>query len=787
MQRGPIPLRLKGYGKDKNYYYEKDDGTFTAEPLGTGRMRQNVNDEQRMSVPVRETLPSSASIEQQQQQQHRYNNDMLLGNVPNTFSANMDFNIPIPENGVAPQDDDFDLDFPFEFVDLDNDIYQFGNETNDLFGNTVPEPGPARKKRATNVSERNDGTVVDTDTPFWEVFSDDDVPPVKAEAVTDQIQGEKAFLGKILEVFPDVDHDYVKNLYENHKVNLRPGQLVADIIEPVVEEILAGCSYPKQNNRKRKRNPADSESDSEEITRFRNAAGYTMLANKALSREFPLVPLPTIRTLLRDHQTLFAAYKALYRLQSSGENGDRPPYERLRRPRQYRGTPVSDMYMQKWPMIERELEKARKAVAKEEDAKILQKQIEAAEKRNEEEHAKAGALIECQCCFSDAPPNRTIPCEGESTHFFCYTCVKTSAQTQIGLMKYEMRCFDVSGCQAGFNRQMLKLAVGETVMEKLESLQQLDEIAKAGLEGLEDCPFCDFKAVCPPVEEDREFRCLNPDCEKVSCRLCRDQTHVPKSCEEAKKEKGLPERHAVEEAMSEALIRTCPRCKINIIKENGCNKLRCVQCHCDICNVCRKDITREGYDHFTRHGCPLHENDQGVQRQQEEVKRAERVAIERIMANNSHLDREALRVKVPELKKETTRRRPTQQNRRHPAHPLMPVDMDAAPRRYPLPAYPVRFPQLPAGPGLQPYMVDNRAVPLPGPPALGPGVFIDARPYHLNMYGHFGGYAVRPEHLLYPAQPEGFLHPLLAGPLLDYPPPGRQEGRPRRPNNGYQF
>jgi hypothetical protein len=476
-------------------------------------------------------------------------------------------------------------------------------------------------------------------------------------------------------------------------------------------------------------------------------------------------------------------------------------------------------------VIERELKKVKKAVAKEEgmsssivlldlnfrlltvtvDAKKLKKQIEAAELQNEREHAKAGTLLECQCCFSDAPVNRMIPCEGEIPHFFCFKCLKTSAETQIGLMKYELSCFDVSGCQAVFDRKMLKLAVGDAVMEKLESLQQLDEIAKAGLDGLEECPFCDFKAVCPPVENDREFRCLNPDCEKISCRLCKDETHVPKSCEEAKKEKGIPERRVVEEAMTQALIRTCPRCKISVIKENGCNKMQCVQCRCLICDVCKRDITRLGYDHFARNGCALYENDQGIRRQWEEVKQAERAAIGKILASNSNLDVESLRVKDPERKKDDKTHSRAARNdvqRRFRAPRLgMPVDMGAAaaypgvvPARhaYPVAAYPVRFVPVPvpAAPELplrvEPPIVDNRAVPvaLPGAVPPGPEFGLDPRFYQPDLDGPFG--YVFPNDPFYPARPFGLhLDPYFpAAPQLQFPAPDGMGNLPRRQNNG---
>jgi len=83
----------------------------------------------------------------------------------------------------------------------------------------------------------------------------------------------------------------------------------------------------------------------------------------------------------------------------------------------------------------------------------------------------------------------------------------------------------------------------------------------AGIENLETCPFCPYAAEYPPVEVDKEFRCQNPECDEISCRLCRKPTHIPKSCAEAEMENGHSARRAIEEAMSSAMIRKCNKCK----------------------------------------------------------------------------------------------------------------------------------------------------------------------------------------------------------------------------------
>ena len=248
-----------------------------------------------------------------------------------------------------------------------------------------------------------------------------------------------------------------------------------------------------------------------------------------------------------------------------------------------------------------------------------------------EEHGK----VECQCCFNEAPTNRTIRCEGDSIHSFCYRCIKRDAESQIGLMRYEMKCIDVSNCTAGYSRESLVAAIGLSMMAKLDSLQQQDDIMKANLDGLENCPFCEFKAIYPPPEEDREFRCLNPDCEKVSCRLCKEETHIPKSCKEAGE---VPERRLVEEAMTAALVRTCPKCNVKIVKEFGCDTVRCTKCQCDMCYACRQDISM-GHNMNQHHG---------VSRQREEINDAQRTAIQEIRAKNPQLSEEELRVQLPD-------------------------------------------------------------------------------------------------------------------------------------------
>lgn len=79
------------------------------------------------------------------------------------------------------------------------------------------------------------------------------------------------------------------------------------------------------------------------------------------------------------------------------------------------------------------------------------------------------------------------------------------------------------------------------------------------------------------MAEDKEFRCQNEDCYRISCRLCDNDTHTPLTCDQAATDRKLDARHTVEEAMTEALVRKCnnANCKTQFVKTEGCNKMHC--------------------------------------------------------------------------------------------------------------------------------------------------------------------------------------------------------------------
>ena len=162
-----------------------------------------------------------------------------------------------------------------------------------------------------------------------------------------------------------------------------------------------------------------------------------------------------------------------------------------------------------------------------------------------QEAKRRGEMSECCCCYNDFPIHRMTYCNGDMIHFFCLTCAKTYVEGEIGMGRCRPLCFADPDCHGNFLRWQLQGFLGEKSFDRLDHMQQQQDLAAAGLDFLSECPFCDFKAECPPIAVDREFRCENPKCGKISCRICGNETHVPLTCDEQKQDSKLSVRHVV--------------------------------------------------------------------------------------------------------------------------------------------------------------------------------------------------------------------------------------------------
>jgi TRIAD3 protein (E3 ubiquitin-protein ligase RNF216) len=410
-----------------------------------------------------------------------------------------------------------------------------------------------------------------------------------------------------------------------------------------------------------------------------------------------------IERIVDEKKTLFDAYIVI-KNQLRTYNTIRTAFSKVGRPRTKKG--YEDILAASGNDMPKELRAAQKKLEFDDLERRKEEEFKAAEEANLLQAQINGEMNDCQCCFDEFPFNRMVSCGGNAVHLFCRTCAKTYVEGEIGVSKCRPVCFADRDCGGTFSRAQLLEFLPQTSFDRLEHLQQQEDLRTAGLDFLEECPFCDFKAECLPADVDKEFRCENPKCGKTSCRLCQKETHIPMSCEEAKKDESLNVRHTVEEAKSAALIRHCNRCKNAFVKLDGCNKMTCTKCRNTQCYVCSKNVTN--YDHFGngRNRCPLHDNHEA--RHEQEVEKAEQEALAKIRAERPDISEEHLKIEVSDRVKQAEQSRLNQAQAQHQNFPFhMNGDQLVAGHIPPPPPPPL--------PPAQPYPVGLR----PPPPQLG--------------------------------------------------------------------
>ncbi len=420
-----------------------------------------------------------------------------------------------------------------------------------------------------------------------DVIDLDGSSPIPVEPEHDEISCKN----DILLVFPDICPDYLTQLTLLH--NYKSDAVISAILDKQERnENYPTQPVPELRSRKRKRvggsnepgHDPDHNSDEEgegcdpesvrsiklqmatrEYAANKASPEYAALARILISQDFPRVPQLTIRNLLlENNMSVFETYTAMDEKLRNRDNTNMPWKEKKTLSKtKHEFTPdrLSSLDMSVYKTEERaafaEFAAARELRAMK-DAKIA---AEAEEKSNYLRAQIDGQTSECGICFEECALNRMVRCEGETMHWFCRNCLKSQAESQIGMAKYELTCMSLDGCSAGFSRGQRALFLDKKLTVALDRIEQEAVLRMAGIENLETCPFCPYAAEYPPVEVDREFRCDNPRCLQVSCRLCRKETHIPKTCAEADADRGLDARHILEEAMSEALIRRCNHCE----------------------------------------------------------------------------------------------------------------------------------------------------------------------------------------------------------------------------------
>ena len=219
------------------------------------------------------------------------------------------------------------------------------------------------------------------------------------------------------------------------------------------------------------------------------------------------------------------------------------------------------------------------------------------------EATEAEDTLECGCCFCETSLSELAQCsEG---HVFCRECLASYAREQVfggGRAELGCMCTDEPRCLGSFAASQLRAALPPSEFAKLEETAAV-EAARTADVALHTCPKC---GVPHEAGGRRVAVCPQPGCGFESCVDCRGPAHGDGPCGGKRARPGGggggdeadAKRLRVEEALTEAKVRTCPKCGAKFFKSDGCNKMTCA-CGEHTCYVCRAHIPKHvGYQHF---------------------------------------------------------------------------------------------------------------------------------------------------------------------------------------------
>ncbi|WVW79864.1 hypothetical protein I302_101834 [Kwoniella bestiolae CBS 10118] len=411
-------------------------------------------------------------------------------------------------------------------------------------------------------------------------------------------------LNHVLEILPDIDTEWALG-HINQEMILRKDENPANRVVEIALEMEGGYPTFKASKKgKEKEKSPDTPGGTEKYrsTAYkiddRGGIGYYQNAVSQLEDDFPSIPAPYVRNTFNVMQNLYVP--TYFRLLEHSQLNMKP-YMELKRPRNSgkgkskakdaRHDEETEEGIQDVGSAEfkKEMKWLKKTLAKEQHDKDASE----AKRIADEEALAGGAGIECGCCFTDTLMAEMVQCaEG---HLFCRECASTHAETKLGEQSTSILCMDQSDCTSAFPESELRRCLSEKSLQLYHRLKQAKELEQAEIEGLESCPSCPYAAVIDNPDE-KLFRCMNEECGQVTCRGCGKKEHIPRTCAEVEADVKLNHKHTVEDAMSEALIRKCPKCAKPYIKDSGCNKIHCSKCGTLSCYVCQKAIN--GYEHF---------------------------------------------------------------------------------------------------------------------------------------------------------------------------------------------
>lgn len=195
--------------------------------------------------------------------------------------------------------------------------------------------------------------------------------------------------------------------------------------------------------------------------------------------------------------------------------------------------------------------------------------------------------IECPICLNTYLMEDMAKCS--NGHYICHDCI--ISQIEVGIERQELkdRC-PIEDCNCKYSVSELDKFLPKEDIEKFDEIEAYLAVTISNIPDLRKCFTCGYVGFC----EDENCPMICPKCNDKTCKKCKKKYHANRTCQEA----DINPWRFVEVMMTESVIRICPKCNLQVIKNGGCNHMTCTRCKAEFCYLCGQDITGNAGSHF---------------------------------------------------------------------------------------------------------------------------------------------------------------------------------------------
>ena len=214
----------------------------------------------------------------------------------------------------------------------------------------------------------------------------------------------------------------------------------------------------------------------------------------------------------------------------------------------------------------------------------------------------------CRICFANTV-NKSNPAQITCGHFFCDNCIQMHMTTKIVNGRVlDIRCL-MGGCPKKYTDDEISANVNDIVFHKYKRFKNEQLKLNNPNKKYVPCPFPDCDELVEIENPDEEF--VECGQRHVFCYKChRLGTHKKGKCQR----ENIVLLNQIQKGNKNGInFKQCPKCKIIIEKNEGCNQMLCINCNYSFCWLCMKRYTDDHYALYNVRGCPgmRFENDSG--------------------------------------------------------------------------------------------------------------------------------------------------------------------------------